>query len=241
MKKCLITLIGECFREGVNQSRITDTMFGYNKQYESTYTHNKLINKLKTLNYNVDIAINTYKTKYKEELLSMYSNIIYFNFTDENYEYYQNVVHKSLQNILNNVNYNDYEFIFVLRFDLFLKDTLIDIFNPKWTKIMYPFAVYMEKIPFAFPFVSDTMCFIPNKYFLKLITNNTTYYLLHHHCWRDLINQGFILDDLDVMINTLHNPNTMAEMNPLYKINCREEFNKHFLIGIYDKSINTIL
>jgi len=64
-------------------------------------------------------------------------------------------------------NYNDYEFIFVLRFDLFLKDTFIDIFNPKWTKIMYPFAVYMEKIPFAFPFVSDTMCFIPNKYWSK--------------------------------------------------------------------------
>jgi hypothetical protein len=239
MNKCLVCIIGECFREGHNQSRITDTQYGYTQQKESTQSHINLINKIKKLGYHVDIGINTYNTNYKNELLNWYPNIIYSNFTNENYGYYQNVVHHSLQNIFNNININDYQFIFIIRFDLFIKETLINIFNPNWSNIMYPFAVYMEYSPFQFPFVSDTMCFIPKKYFNQIV--NHTYHLLTHHCWRDLINNGFVLDDFDVMINTLHNPNTDTEKNPLYIINCRPEFQNHFLQGIYDKKTNNII
>lgn len=239
MNKCLICLIGECFREGSNQSRTMDTNYGYNKQKESTESHNKLINKLKKLNYNVDIAINTYNTKFKNEILTWYPNIVFHNFTSDNYGYFQNVVHNSLQNIFNNVDIYKYDFIFILRFDIFIKDTLIDMFNPKWSKIMYPFAVYMEYSPFQFPFVSDTFCFIPNLFFSKIINN--TYNILNHHCWRELINNGFVIDDFDVIINTLHNPNTDTELNPLYRINCRPEFDKHFLQGTYDRKTNNII
>jgi hypothetical protein len=240
--KCLIILVGECFREGRCESRTCDTDFGYEKQKECTQTHNDLITKLQKLNYNVDIAFNTYNTKYKNELLSWYKgNIIYNNFVSENYGFFRNVVDKSLQNIMKNVDFELYDFVFITRFDIYLKEKLISIFNPDWQTMMYPFAVYIEyeSSPLVFPFVTDTMCFIPQKYLSKIKKN--TQHLIHHHCWRDLINNGFSLDDLDVMVNTLHNPNTQAELNYLYKINCRDEYPTWFQINkYYDKQTNSI-
>lgn len=237
--KCLFILIGESFREGRCESRVIDTNYGYKQQLESTKSHNKLISKLDK----VDVAINTRDTKYKEELLSWYPNVIYSHFTNEDYGYYNNVVHRSLQNILSNVNLNDYDFIFITRFDILLKDKLIEIFNPNWSCITFPYAVYMEYKPLQFPFVTDTMCFIPKKYFFNpnWSLQNNTYKLLHHHCWRDLLQNGLNIDDLDVMIETLHNPNTDAGWNPLYIINSRPENKNQGLNNqIYDKKINNI-
>ena len=123
MKKILFILLGESFREGACESRIRDTNFSYDKQKESTETHIKLIKKI---NNQVDIAKNTYNKKYKEELLSWYSNIVYSNFTDENYGYFKNVVNKSIEKIIPNIKLNDYEGIFITRFDVYLKDYFIN-------------------------------------------------------------------------------------------------------------------
>ena len=142
---------------------------------------------------------------------------------------------------MKNIDFELYDFVFITRFDIYLKEKLISIFNPDWQSIMYPFAVYIEyeSSPLVFPFVTDTMCFIPHKYLSKIKKN--TQHLIHHHCWRDLINNGFSLDDLDVMVNTLHNPNTQAELNYLYKINCRDEYPNWFQINkYYDKKTNSI-
>ncbi len=240
-RKCLFILLGDCFREGKNASRHKDTQYGYDKQNEASISHNNLINKLNKSNYFVDIAINTYNTKYQTELISWYKNVVYQKFTNEDYGYFRNAVDKSLQNVINAINISIYNFIFICRLDLLLKNKLVEIFNPKWSCIIYPFAVYMEKEnnSLIFPFVTDTMCFIPSKYFEKL--KSYTSYLLHHHCWKDLINNGLILDDLDVMINTIHNPNTDTEINPLYKINCRQESNESFSKDIiYNKKKNAL-
>lgn len=222
--KCLLIVLGESFREGSHNSRSSDTECSYKCQLECIDSHIEFIKHIEQLNYSVDIAINTYKTKYKNLLLNMYPNIVYNNFTNEDYGYSKNVFHKSLQHILPNINLNIYEFIFIIRFDLILKKYLFDIFNPKWSSIMYPYVMYIEyeDTPFIFPVVSDIFCFIPKKYFNQLI--NISYKLCHHHCWRDLIKTNNLsFDDLDVMIDTIHDPNTSVDLNPLYKINGRSE------------------
>jgi hypothetical protein len=251
--KCLFILIGESFRQGRNSSRIRDTVYGYQKQMECTESHNNFINHLKTLNYDVDVVFNTYNTIYENILIKSYQNIIYKNFTNENYEHFRNVVNRSLTIIIENVNLENYDFIFLTRFDIYIKDYLCKIFNPKWNQIMYSHAVYMEysEPPIIYPFVTDTILFIPKKYFFSFNNNglewkgliNNTNNILNHHCWGSLIRNGCLsLEDLNVMIDTLHNPNTDTEINPIYKINSRYENKRWILSGKrYDKLSNTII
>jgi hypothetical protein len=250
--KILFILLGESFRDGGCESRLKDTSYGYEKQKEATETHLKLINKLNKLNYEVNLAFNTYDTNFKKELLEWYPNIVYFNFTNEDYQYFKAVVDKSLQNILPNVNLASYKAIYLTRFDVYLKDYFIDnIFNPEWNTIMYTFTFHVQQANPNFPVVGDTMCFIPKKYFFNYnswsgLINNTVH-VLHHHCWGDMLKSGLSMDDMNLMINTLHNTNTVAGMNPLYRLNSRPETDdweagKHTAkYQIYDKKSNSIV
>jgi len=246
----LFILLGECFREAMPLIRTRDTEYGFIYQKQSSDSHIKLIDKLSNNGYKIDIAINTYITKYKEDLLSWYGDkVIYSNFTSENYGRnivfdFSNVVNQSIKNVLNNVNIDKYDFIFICRNDLLLKDPLIDIFNPDVKSITYPNIMSLSSTPC----ISDTFCIIPKKYFYpfnnwKGLKENGQY-ILNPDSMRDLFLNGLSIDDIDFVSNKLYIANTYQSWNPLYKINCRDEADniREDIRGlIYIKKINKIV
>ena len=83
-KNGLFVLIGECFREGDMGSRLRDTEYGIKTQRIASNSHIKFVEQIKTnYNININIVINTYKTKYQYKLEQWYSNylleLIYFD------------------------------------------------------------------------------------------------------------------------------------------------------------------
>jgi len=246
-KRGLFILTGESFREGGSTSRIRDTAIGIKNQTESSYSHAKLAKSIESYNYTIDISINTYSTVYKEELLSFYNNIVYFNFTDSIYSSTKDVVKNCIKNVLSSLNSDDYEFIFICRLDLLLKDDFIKLFNPEWPCITYPNVMFIDKGE-NYPHISDVFCFIPKKYFNPLdkwqgLINNA-HHILHHHACQSLLLSGLSLDNIDFVTDLLYIANTFQMTNPLYAINCRPQgpsFIENFSNKKYIKFTNSIV
>jgi hypothetical protein len=124
------------------------------------------------------------------------------------------------------VNSDDYEFIFVCRLDLLLKDDFIKLFNPEWSCITYPNVMYIDEAA-NYPHISDVFCFIPKKYFNPfdkwqgLLIN--AHHILHHHGCESLLLSGLSLDNIDFVTDMIYISNTIQMSNPLYAINCRPQ------------------
>ena len=238
MNRGLFILLGECFRQGRENSRVRDTEYGYVKQKESTESHLKLIEKLETLNYKIDICINTYDTKYKSDLLKWYNDAtIYYDFVNENYGCIERCVDATIVKVLNNVDIDPYDFIFICRLDILLKDPLIELFNPKVEYITYPNIMSWEK----FPCISDLFCIIPKKYFhpfnnWKGLINNGLHILNHSSMYYLNIN-GLSYNDVDFMFKNIYFSNTSQMSNPYYKINCRDEGPDICFFPIYENIV----
>jgi hypothetical protein len=243
-------LIGECFREGQSCSRNRDTNFGYNNQKECSDSHMKLANKLG----NIDIAINTYNTSFKDDLLEWYrDNLVFYNFTDEDYIGFRKVVQRSIQIILDKVNIDNYDYIFITRLDLLLKDELINTFIIPKDTIIYPNIMehrINNSLKGGFEYmISDVFVIIPKKYFYpfgewKGLLENA-WNMLFHQAVNDLINNGLnFKEHIDFFSNKLYIANTFQSKNPLYKINCRiepDDIRADMKGLIFDKNKNQII
>lgn len=232
-KKALIILFGESFRYGKQKNRNTGLLESYNEQINASKSHIKLILSLSD-RYDIDVSINSYTTKYDNDLISIYDKYLIHS-----------VFHKKLlgQNRLikkYKFEARKYDFILYSRIDIFLKDKFFEIFNPSINKILFPSICYKphHKIG-GHPRVNDMMAFIPKKYFFYLEK-----FKLCHRSWRILIeSQEFTYDDLDTMLNTYHDSDTYKDSNPIYYITNRKEkkttrtrdiFNK------YDSEFNSL-
>ena len=244
--KLLLLLCGEAFRDTIGRSRDTD--FGFSNQQEASNSHVKLLEKLESINYQVDIAINTYETKFKNDLLNFYKNIVFSNFTNENYGAHNFSVGNSIKNTFSVLDIDNYDFLFICRIDLLLKDIFIESFVPNPNFIIYPNVMSIEFNKISFPHISDTFCIIPKKYFhpfdnWKGIFENCNYLLFHQAVHHILLN-GLTLNDVDFISDKIYVANTIQSKNPLYRINSRKEADdirrcdKNLK---YDKSNNRII
>ncbi len=80
--------------------------------------------------------------------------------------------------------------------------------------------------------------FFPKKYYFYLEKFD-----LSHYTWSTLINSGkFTYNDLDMMINTFHNSNTLKDNHPLYFIvnrhQCLDRLDKKDIFNKYNFNIN---
>ena len=227
-KNGLFILMGECFRQAMAATRTRDTPQGIKNQKESSQSHVKLIERLQSENYNIDIAINTYDTVNDKLLLEYYNtiNIIYVNFTKDRYTCEKDAAEWSVKNTLSKVDKDNYEFIFLLRVDLLLKADLIKIFDPRWNTITFPNVMFIDE-GMDYPNIATLFCFIPKKYFNPfdkwhgLIHN--AHHLFHHHSGMSLMMSGLTLKDIGFATDLLYIANTVQMTNPLYAINCRPE------------------
>jgi hypothetical protein len=106
---CLIIIIGEAFREGLNSSRLRDTNYGYNNQLECINLG--LANKLKYVGLiEGEKCMGTNKIK-EESFVTKYNCDYPCNEANTGYcgGFYYNQVYKIDENIINNLNDNNKE------------------------------------------------------------------------------------------------------------------------------------
>ena len=225
MNKGLIIFIGECFRIGGQDSRIRDTPDSIEKQKSASLTHVKFITRIKEkYNISIDIAINTYKTGNQQLLLSWYNNEnILFSQFNEHLMGQQGLINNALDN-KNLSSIGQYEFIFICRIDLFLKDLLFDLFDPYSQKLTFPSVCWLKGAVYNnMPRVSDTMLFIPKNMLNRdfIINKNVS---LYHDSWFIYVNNHKLnFNDLSVYLDTYHDSDSAKDFNPLYYIVGREE------------------
>ena len=113
------------------------------------------------------VNISTYNTKYNDNLLSIYQPYLIGHDIYDNLIGLNNLFHNSIKNIK---NIEEYDFIFYIRIDLFLKQNFIDVFNPTIEHILFPtICWYKDRKCGKHPRVNDVMLFIPKKYYNLLI------------------------------------------------------------------------
>lgn len=230
-RKGLFLFCGESFREGFSDSRLRDTSFGVQNQTESSLSHMKLADHLKSLNYDIDVGITTYATPNQEMLKGFYKNIVFANFKDTSYARevvkFNAIVEVAIHTVLSNISMDKYSFIFICRLDLLLKDDFIRIFNPEITEITYPNIMSIAHNDFNNTCISDLFVFIPRKYFHPfdtwggIIANAKS--ILDSNSYVLLVQRGLSLRDLGFFSDMIYIANTFQLKNPLYAINCRPE------------------
>jgi len=245
---CVI-LAGASFRDGGQGSSNVDTENSINWQKEASDTHLKFFKKLKNVNnIELDLAISTYNTEHIKKLIDWYSaehQLLNVNMR-KNYHGLTNLLRTSYSQL--DIKEQMYDFVLCLRIDLILKDTFIEIFNPEWKEIRFPFAqawssqledneFNFQKIGkfepgYSYPHVCDTMVYIPIRFCKEEVQFNLVY---NHRMWNQLISHhNFTYNELDVMVDTFHGPNSRNFQNPLYRMCGRDEQpNKNKTRGCY--------
>ena len=222
--KCLIIFVGESFRDGFQHSREKDTEKGYETQKIATDSHIKFIEHLKNSNIESDVIINTYDTKYQDDLKEWYDNYL-LNYTSNQEligieKLINNAISSNKKNIINN-----YDFVYICRIDLCLKDYFIETFNPDWNKIYFSSITWREcyKTVNNEPRISDTMIFIPSPYFYLF---NLNIYLNHDAWFTYKTDYNLTNNDMDFILDTYHDSDTFKDFNPLYYMVSRPENQK---------------
>ena len=224
--KGLLIFLGESFRTGGQCSRIRGEETSVLGQKMACESHSRFIKHIsEKYSVNIDVHISTYNTPYNELLLSFYEN--------PTFTFYDNLI--GLNTLFHNSIKSDYDFIFYLRIDIFLKQKLFDIFNPNATMILFPSVCFIpyERIN-GHPRISDTMLFIPKKYF-EYIKN----VVVGHSTWHILIQDtDLTYRDMDTLLNTYHDSDSEKDFNPIYYIVNRNENNRfHTKNILFDKNI----
>jgi hypothetical protein len=189
----------------------------------------------------IDVFISTYETQYTNELINMYNGYI----AGVNiYNHQTRIGIKSLfHNSMKNIKHNDqYDFIFYIRIDLHLKDYFSNIFDPDWKTIHFVSALteaidYYKK---GHPRVNDMMLFFPKKYFdyIQYFGNSDDNCMDQHSQWGKFIDEcKLTYHDLDTMLDTYRDSNTIKQGNPIYFLANRPiTDNDHAKGHIFDKN-----
>lgn len=215
----LIIFVGESFRLIQLGQRNTGHPDAYNEQINAGYSHIRFIeNIIQKYNMNsISVFISSYTTQFDNQLLSIYEKYLIGGILHTDVIGIQNLFHTAIQ-IIKNIE--TYDFIFVIRIDLFLKPYFINIFDPTINMILYPTICWKkDSLVKNHPRVNDMMLFIPKKYY-KYLQN----IIMCHHCWSILMEStNLTYNDMDTIINTYHDSDSFKDYNPLYYIVNREE------------------
>ena len=184
-------------------------------------------------NCDIDVYISSYTTRFDTDLVDRYtSNLIGSNFNKDLIGMH-NLIHNAIKCIKNISMYN---FVLIMRIDLYLKDHFIKIFDPNWNKILFPSICFKPNHKVGnHPRVNDMMLFFPQRYYKYL--SNILFNPTGHNLWRHLINNTNLeYKDLDTMINTYHDSDSAKDHNPLYYVVNRHVCNiQHTKDELFDK------
>jgi hypothetical protein len=208
-----IRLYGESFRLGGQTTHNRGRPESYEPQIHAANSHMSFI---KETNVDMDVYLSTYDTSFSDDLRNVYGEKLigcdlYNELIGQN-----NLINKALKNI----TVESYDFILIMRIDLFLKPLFTKLFDSTWNTIRWPcicFKPYHKCGPH--PRINDMMVFIPKKYYSYL---NHMYH--SHDSWMHFIkNTNLTYNDLDTMLTTYHDSDSAKDFNPIYSIVNRPE------------------
>ena len=223
--KGLLLLYGECFREGFNGERITDTPTSYLSQKDASLSHIAFCDEMKQKGVDMNILIHTYHTKYEKDLRSWYTYPTkYIGKKKYPFKKPQDAL-DSFMRITKRVD-RSYDFILLTRLDILIKPTFYKIMNPKWNKIYFLAQDWtrMEHCGFYpgnIPAINPIVQFIPKKHFSILDHTDVS-----HRAWVKYYNLG--ITDLDFMVEEYYDATTYLDHNPYYKMVGRPETHIHY-------------
>jgi hypothetical protein len=220
-KKGLLVLYGESFRDGLQSDRTTGTEKGFIGQMKASDSHIKFMETIKNkYDYNMDVSISTYCTKYNKELKDKYKNFkIIFNCENELIGW-NNIAMKAL----NNYDLSGYDFILLTRNDICFKDEFIHNFKINNEKVLFVSQqwTYHDCYKKDIPNINPTIISIPKKFFR--ITKDIS---VDGNCWDFLIeNYGLTNNDMGFLLNTYHDADSYKNYNPYYYMVGREQTTK---------------
>jgi hypothetical protein len=210
----LICLVGESFRLGTQGTRLRDVEEAYEPQKSACASVVDFMDQMKVRRgVDCDVFISSYSTRWEADLKAWYGDRLVGSIFLENLVGLDSLVANAKQNI----DFGAYDFVLVLRIDVFLKPYFSDIFDPEWNKIMYPSVIWIGfHLWRGRPGVaknSDMMAFVPRKFAdLPIFLNHGAYSYYHDAGLKDSV--GFMLD-------TFHDSDSRKDYNPLYYLVCR--------------------
>jgi hypothetical protein len=221
MKGCII-LFGESFRLGGQFSRNIGSDQSYHLQIQAANSHIDLIKNLNSKNINIDVFISSYETKFSKDLIEVYKDVLIGN------NFYKSLIGQEslIYNAINTIsNIKKYDFLLIMRIDLYLKKIFKEIFDSNIKKILWASICFKPYHKCGIhPRVNDMMLFVPKKYYDYLSYIHT----LNHNQWEFFINNTKLkYDDLDTILKTYHDSDSSKDFNPLYYIVNRPESNIH--------------
>ena len=229
-KRGIFIMAGGSFRNGSQGNTRRGEEISYEQQINACQSHIKLFKHIKEkYNCDSDVVISTYNTQYNEDLFNTYGSHLVGKYTRDD----EIGIKGLFQNGAKVVDISSYDFLCYIRIDLFLKDKFIEIFNPTWNIIHYPFICWKkDSVENGKPRVCDLITYIPKRFFYVVPSMTVA-----HDEWLNFANNFNIdVDDMNVMINTYHDSDSEKDNNPLYYIVNRPETDKWDSEGeIFDK------
>jgi hypothetical protein len=213
MNACII-LFGASFRLGGQGNLNKGLDQSYDEQIEASNSHISFIKDLNSKDINTDVYISSYYTKFTSDLIKVYSDHLI------GCDFYQDLIgqKKLIYNAINKISIEKYNFVLIMRIDIFIKSKFTEIFDHTWDKIMWPSICFK---PYhkcgVHPRVNDMIIFVPRKYYKYL--QHLYYNPEGHDQWAYFIeNTDLKYECLDTMLNTFHDSDTAKDFNPLYYI-----------------------
>jgi hypothetical protein len=225
--KGLLLLFGESFRYGGGGIRNRGTPQSYPAQMKAAESHNVFIDRCKQKGIEISVGISSYTTPYQEDLKAAYPNCKFSLF----HPYlmgHKGLIQTGMSQI--DVDIENYDFVFYMRIDLFLKDPFLDLFEP-WETIRF-ISICWERCHRQGndPRVNDMMMYIPKKYFRYLDRIE-----LCHETWNQMVSIGIRYEDIDMMCDTYHDSDSEKDYNPYYYIVNRPICDVHYSNKIFNK------
>jgi hypothetical protein len=219
----LIITRGMCFRNGTRGTLNYGDETTITSQKEATLSHRKLYHHLKN-KYNLELTfhLDSPSTNYDHLLKEWLSDCnVNFNFVEEKDPSQLQNFNRIIKHFGTKIWF--YDFIIILRNDIFLKDLFIESIIPNDNVLRYPFVLWYRdrKVRFNLPKISETLFFFPRRYFrlFEAFTEDVG----HFH---EVLVQMKQLDTMlehSPYINTYHDADSYYDFNPLYRMVSRDE------------------
>jgi len=221
MKRGLICIVGESFRTGGQGSRKRDLNEAYEPQKSASLSVVEFMDHLKSSRgVECDVFMSSYATRWEADLRGWYGRRLIGCNMIKNLVGLENLVADAKKK----VNFALYDFVLVLRVDLFLKPMFKSVFDPDWKKIMYPSICWLGGHQIEdHPRVSDMMVFVPKR------LASAPFYMSHGAC-RQHAAEG-LGSEFGFMLDTFHDSDSAKDYNPIYRLVGRHVSNRWRSMG----------
>ena len=241
---------GESFRLGGQYSRDIGSEESVHEQVLAFHSHCNLMQciKEKYKDINIDIYIQTYSTCYDDLIHQIYDKSVaknkYYTIISEDDKQNYNSINDIMNEILDTLDIDFYDIIFVIRIDLILKPFFTSLILSKnineltFASIIFKYNNYhlYNHNNAKFFRLNMMITIIPNTHSVAL-KNRLVNFFAHefsHILLENNIRFGFLL-------KTLHDADSYKDWNPLYRIANRKENQTWMCPSYYDAVTDTFI